>query len=430
MSGNQQRPNIVLVLADSMRARNISCLGYHRPTTPNIDRLAAVGVRFTNAFTAAPFTVASIASILTGVYPSVHKLEHYGQRLSSDLATLPELLGAVGYLTAGFVANPHINRESGLTRGWQTFSDGRPWYKRPRAFSRLVAWAENGRALNRQVRELLAQLDERPFFFLVFYNDSHVPFSVLPRLLLPLVSEKYHTPAFERQVYSDTELMQVLELYDQALRRADQAIGQLHELVCGAGHGDRTLFLISADHGEGLDRRPERAGHGRLYDNGIHVPLVASAPWLPAGQSVEQLVSTIDFAPTICELAGVPQAGQLQGYSFSALLRGDAPEVTRQSVVSEYHDCRCVRSERWKLIQRGPGIGGPASTPVTATELYDVAQDPAEEHNVAEQHPAIVAELAAALQRFAADNERPEHHPSEFEEDAIVVERLRGLGYI
>ena len=273
-TGKDRRPNIVLVLADSMRARSASCYGYGKRTTPYLDRLAAEGVRFANAFAQAPFTIASVASILTGVYPSVHQLQYYGQRLSNDLVTLPEILRKAGYYTAGFIANPHINLDSGLTRGFVYFTDGRPWYKRPRLMRYFVAWAESGRALNRCVKRVLRKaLENQPFFFFVFYNDSHVPFSGLPRLLLPLVGRKFHTPDFETYTYTDAELARVIELYDQSLQRADAYIGQLWRMTQGAGGGN-TVFIVSSDHGEGLDRRAERAGHGRLYENGIHIPLV------------------------------------------------------------------------------------------------------------------------------------------------------------
>lgn len=115
-SRHQRRPNIVLVLADSMRARSVVLRV--RPGDDTASR--SPRVQFANAFTVAPFTVASTSSILTSVYPSVHRLEHYGQRLANRLTTLPELLRAEGYYTAGFVANPHINPDAGLTRGFAT----------------------------------------------------------------------------------------------------------------------------------------------------------------------------------------------------------------------------------------------------------------------------------------------------------------------
>ncbi|HEX6386197.1 MAG TPA: sulfatase-like hydrolase/transferase, partial [Anaerolineae bacterium] len=354
---SHKRPNLVLVLCDSMRAGNVSAHGYHQRTTPNLDRLASKGMRFQNAFVQAPFTIASTASILTGVYPSVHRLESYGQRLDGRLDTLPELLRAAGYYTAGFVANPHVNPDSGLTRGFTCFTDGRPWYKQLPGVKRLSAWAESGKALNRRVQEVLPKIHDQPFFFFVFYNDSHVPFSDLPRILLPLAGRKFHSPDFESVSYTDEELARVVALYNRALQRADRRLGELYRLIQRSPHAADTIFLISADHGEGLDRRFERAGHGRLYENGIHVPLVIRAPKMAyAGKVVAELATSLDLSPTICELAGVKVPAQFQGNSLTPYLRNEASKQPRSHIISEYHDSRCVRTKEWKLIQRGAGI--------------------------------------------------------------------------
>ena len=423
--------NIVLVLADSMRTRNVSCYGYERRTTPRLDALAAEGARFANAFVQAPFTVSSVASILTGVYPSAHGLQHYGERLSDKLTTLPEQLQAAGYYTAAFVANPHINADSGLTRGFTYFTDGRPWYKRPRSMSRLVSWAENGRALNRHVERQLRTLNSQPFFFFVFYNDSHIPFSDLPRLFLPLVGGKFHSPDFETVSYSAAELARVVDLYDASQRRADRYIGQLYDIVQRMSQGLNTTFLISADHGEGLDGRFERAGHGRLYDSGIHVPLIISGTGISSpGAVVSEMVASLDLAPTVCELAGIDAAVQFQGTSLVPFIDQDASRPSHPYVVSEYHDSRSVRTAQWKLIQRGAGIGMLDSSDTTEIELYDVQRDSWEEENVAGQHPDVVAELSGLLAGFVADIAASVHSPSAFEEDEAVIERLRGLGYV
>lgn len=432
-NGSESRPNIILVLADSMRARNVSCYGYPHETTPNLDAMAARGMRFQNAFTVAPFTVASVTSILTGVYPSVHRLERYGQCLSDDLVTLPEILQAAGYYTAGFVANPHINPDAGLTRGFDYFTDGRPAYKRPRPMSRITAWAESGKALNRRVKAQLRKMDDtdHPYFFLVFYNDSHVPFSGLPRILLPLVGMKFHTPDFERIFYTDGELARVQDLYDQALQRADRCLGQLLESIRQATRSDNTVVIFSADHGEGLDRRFERAGHGRLYDNGIHVPLVVAASSISVqGQVVEDVVTTLDIAPTICDLAGVNKPQQFQGRSLSALMSGQSLPHVDSRVISEYHDSRAVRTSDWKLIHRGNGIAGARAAYGTAVELYHLAHDPGEDFNVADVHPVLRDRFLDELREFEAAVDESSLVPATFQRDNLTLERLRGLGYI
>lgn len=425
------RPNIVLIIADSMRARNVSCYGYRRSTTPNLDRLAAGGVRFTNAFTVAPFTVASTASILTGVYPSVHRLEYYGQRLSDNLVTLPQLLQNSGYYTAGFIANPHVNPASGLTRGLSFYTDGRPWYKRPALLRHFVNWSEGGENINRAVKEQLSRNNKRPFFFLIFYNDSHIPFSRLPRILLPFAGKKFHSPDFESATYTPEEVARVVDRYDSSLRRADHYLGRVVQMIEAAGQTDSTLFIVTADHGEGLDPRPERAGHGRLYDNGIHVPLVINGNWLSRpGLVIDKLVTSLDLAPTVFGLAGLTIPDQFQGKNLAPFLQEPQPGPLRKETISEYHDARCVRTAEWKLIDRTAGIGSTSTGNAGQAELYHLHGDPWEEENVVRKYPTVFTELSQRLSQFEVELFRNGYDPSTFDMDEGLMERLRGLGYV
>jgi arylsulfatase A-like enzyme len=112
------------------------------------------------------------------------------------------------------------------------------------------------------------------------------------------------------------------------------------------------------------------------------------------------------------------------------ILHEEASPPVHPYSVSEYHDSRCVRTADWKLIQRGAGIGVLGATTVTAVELYDVRRDPAEENDVATEHPDVVAELSDILRHFVSNMAGDRHAPSAFEEDDVMIERLRGLGYI
>lgn len=425
-----QKLNIVLVLADSMRASNVSCYGYERRTTPHIDRLAERGIRFRSAFVQAPFTIASIASIFTGTYASTHRVEHYGQRLNCHLLSFPELLRENGYYTAAFVVNPHINEETRLTQGFDYFTDVRPWYKRPAFMAPFVAWAESGRVINRRVREQITRQPKEPFLFFVFYNDSHVPFSDLPKALLPLVGKRFHTPDFENESYTEEELGRIVDMYDRALRRTDRYIGKLWAMFKKAGLIDNTLFMISADHGEGLDRRPGRGGHGRLYDSGIHVPLIVLTPNRKGqGVVVDDLVSSLDLAPTFLDVAGIEVSPQFEGKSLLPYFRGDSRDPDSY-VVSEYHDSCCIRTMRWKLIQHGVGISQALSETEPHSELYDLVADPHEGANVAAERPELVTDLRSLLNRALQEAKNKGRAPDQFERSNLVMKRLRGLGYL
>jgi arylsulfatase A-like enzyme len=253
----------------------------------------------------------------------------------------------------------------------------------------------------------------------------------LPRILLPLVGKKFHTPDFERIFYTDSEMARVQELYDQALRRVDRCLGQLLELIRQSSRGGDAVVMFSADHGEGLDRRFERAGHGRLYDNGIRIPLVIEASSISArGQVVEDLVTTLDIAPTICELASADVPQQFQGRSLRAAISGQPRLHVSSRVISEYHDSRAVRTSDWKLIHRGHGIAGARTAYGTAVELYHLAHDPGEDFNVADVHPVLRDRLLDELREFEAAVDESSLVPATFQRDNLTLDRLRGLGYI
>ena len=433
----QRMPNVVLVLVDCLRARNIGCYGYGVEDTPYMDRLAEGSFLFRKAFVQAPHTQPSIASILTSLYPSVHGVNKRENRFDARMIRMGEVLREAGYDTAAFVANPHINPKSGHLEGIQFFTDGCNWIKR-RSW-RLSRWGEDSSVLNGYFFNWFRRkrTPNQPFFAFIFYIDVHNPYTSLPNVFRRFLNTKLHYPDFTKNEYSDDEMEQLEQLHRKQVRKVDRSVGRLIRFLERQKAWDNTLLILTADHGEGLDRRPGHGSHGGLYEKGIHVPLIMSAPWLKAfPRMFDHLVASIDILPSILELLGLPECPQCQGRSFTPLLRGDAYEP-REYVAGEYNRNRYIRTGRWKYINNTGGILGPHPDwsnhreLLEFEELYDLEVDADEDRNVVRQvSEDLLARLRSLHHRFLGILQEQTFCAETYKMDEDVLQRLRGLGYI
>lgn len=377
-----QRPNIVLITIDTLRADHLGCYGRVAAITPSIDEAATRGMRFQHAFAHVPLTLPSHASILTGQLPPQHGVRDNGAfRLSAHSPVVTEILAGAGYRTAAFVSGFPLDSRFGLDRGFHLYDDrmlrgkpGRlPYVERPADRTTDVAceWLRQARA---------------PFFLWVHYFDPHAPYEPP----VPL-----HTGASP---------------YDGEIASVDREIARLLASV------DRlqTVVIITADHGEGLGDHGEDTHGLFIYDTTIRVPLII------VGQGIRPAVVSepamlIDIAPTILSLAGAPQPSELRGRVLLDPLpagRGIYAESLFGQLNCGWAPLRSIRFGNRKLID--------APTP----ELYDVDDDTGESHNLAPERPAEVSAMREKLDEFA-----PASDPAPVPIDRRTAERLRSLGY-
>jgi choline-sulfatase len=425
------RPDILLVTIDTLRADHCSAYGYDRPTTPRMDALARRGVHFEVAYAPMATTAPAHATLFTGLLPHWHGMVKNGLVLAPGHRLLARALGDAGYRTAAVVSSFVLDRRFGLDEGFASYDDrisGRDATLAPQKWQgvavdapfdrradetreRAVAWLrENGYLQRGRPR------DQPPFFLWVHFFDPHYPYDPPPahRERFPPVG-----PAtLDRQVAE----------YDAEIHFADEQLGGLLDALAASGGLERTVTVVTGDHGEGLMQHG-RMQHGlHLDEEAVRVPLVVHWPGGLDARRVERAVQLADLAPTLAELAGVPWTERLgQGRSLKAVMAGRAQldparEVflqrrryeSRLAVGEKY----ALRSGRWKYIE-GRAEG--------SFELYDLVADPLEQRNLLSSAPPDAATLPGRLARWV---EQAPAIPAAPAVDADAARKLRSLGYV
>ena len=415
------RPNVLVILVDTMRADRLSAGGGERLTTPNVDRLlAAPGVVAERAYAQAPWTLPSVISLLSGRSPG----EVIGsERGAFSLPRGPDVLAAafreMGYRTAGFVANATLHRGNGFDHGFQTF------YSPPSLDSGMLEL--HGDDVTRRASRWLQANDRQPFFLYVHYIDPHDPYEspltvagrsrFFPDYEGPLTGRHVHGIYLGKHQLSDPErdVAHLAALYDDEVLFVDQQIGLLVDGLPAAVAAD-TIFVFTSDHGEELD---DHGGwkHGRtLYEEQLRVPLVLrwDGRW-PAGGLLAAPVRLLDLAPTLIEAAGGEARPSWEGRNLEPYLEGrkNGSSGRPPIVYAQHFGSGPVRATAilgaWKLIlfdaetrfatdnEHEAILAKQELGRLERIELYDLADDPGEERNVSAVNPDMVRRLSAVI---------------------------------
>lgn len=379
-----ERPPIIFVCVDTLAAKNLSLYGYRRDTTPYLRSLAEEAVVFERCLTNSPWTMPSVFSTMTGLYPGAHQLEDepdatVGREaweqwyLSQNRWTLAECLRAAGYRTAGFVEHLWLTPRYGFPQGFDRYDFSACEFEAvdPRGGTRYVA----GKAL--------AWIDglppRAPFFLFLHTFDVHGPYSPEPPWKGrfhgdELFREGKELPAggmyntygavpgyvveaeYPGSVPATVDGGRVRAAYDEGVAMVD---GLLEEFLAGLrsrGILDRALLVVTADHGETMDRGPYFFGHGVLEEEVLHVPLLVRFPRsVHAGLRVEDTVQLVDLYPTLVDLVGVDPARRwLHGRSLLPLLRGVALPERAAFAEGGIHRQVTVELNGWRLVVRSP----------------------------------------------------------------------------
>lgn len=402
--GRDSRLNVILISMDTTRADHLSCYGHPVLKTPNIDRLAAEGVRFEKCIASAPITLPSHSSMMTGTHPFVHQVRDNGTfRLHDDNQTLAEVLFDQGYRTAAQVGAFVMNHSFGLDQGFGIYR----YVGASRALSAAgMAVSEiDAEHVTEGAIELLREIGSEPFFLFVHYFDPHQPYAPPERF-----GDQYYDPYMGEIAY------------------VDEQIGRLIEELARQGLDQNTLIVLTADHGESLGQHGEATHAFFVYDTTLRVPLIFRCPGLvPCGATVDSLVRSIDIAPTILRLVGAPPLTHAQGIDLSPAW--ETPEVElKLEAYSEtfytrynlgYSQLRSLHADGWKFIL--------APTP----ELYHLREDPAEARNAAGAWPERVEAMRARLRTLIETGPRVVQAGSARRQaDEEDLRRLAALGYV
>lgn len=396
--------NILLISLDTTRADHLGCYGHPKSITPNINRLAAEGTLFTQCTSVAPSTLPSHASLLTGMYPFIHGARVNGNfALPAENHTIAETLKEAGFGTGAQTAAMVLNREYGLSQGFDVYTDPRAVaVERPKPGGGPVRERRAADVADRAIQFVRDHRGERFFLFLHLF-DPHQPLD---------------PPEPLKKLFPNDPYLGEIAYVDQQLGRIFRELETLKL-------DQRTLIVLTADHGESREEHGEE-NHGLfVYDSTLSIPLILRCPgWIPTGRRADAQVRLVDIAPTILDLTGVEVPGDLSGLSLTGLIRGEtesgrpAYSETLASLYDYgYAPLRSLRQDGWKYIL-GP-----------KPELYHLASDPKETKNLIEAQPQRAAAMRAALETLISGggagirSTRRQPSPQERSE-------LAGLGYV
>ncbi|MEM9380856.1 MAG: sulfatase [Planctomycetota bacterium] len=426
---SDERPSVVLVVGDTLRADKLTCLGGPEGLTPYIDRIAASGARFDQARAHAPWTLPSVASLLTSLHPREHgaggRLTGF-TKLADDVRTVVASFQEQGYSTHAIVNVLFLDPDLfGVTREFDTVDE-----VAPRSNVEMRSAAETTRAALDWLDE---NADDGPFLLLVHYFDPHCVYAP-PRVFRERWAEEADRAsdwtfgtrpqmlAIRRgELTPEPRTIQRAQaLYDGEVSYLDAEIGRLDDGLAVRGLVDDTVFVLTGDHGEEfLDHAGFEHGH-TLYDELVHVPLIVRAPGRVDPTVVSSPVRHIDVAPTLLELCGLPPDPQFVGRSLVPLARGEAepPRATLAHGNMWALPRTSWTAEGWKLIVRDGA----------APELYHVAEDPRERTNLAEAQPERLASMRAELEAVESRMQALQRGEAA-DLDAQARDVLGGLGY-
>jgi arylsulfatase len=429
---------IVLITVDTLRADFGSRAGSFRTETPFLDRLAAGGVVFGSAYAPSSWTVPSMASLFTSLPPSSHgvtgewnEAQHSLEQkvLPASLTTLAESFQSAGYVTVGMPANLHLSHDLGFSQGFDYYAGQARFVTAPR-LNNKVRLGLTG-AFGDQWERIWKS---RKTFLWVHYFDPHFPYSArepwvtryapdfasdpsafaLPETW-PEMQHRYPHPG-------PADAARITPLYASEVSYLDDHLRHLSDQL--GLEDDDVLLIVTADHGEEFAEHGA-LGHGQgLHEELVRVPLLIRWPaGIAGGRRIDEPVSLLDVYPTLLDLAGLPSREGLLGKSLAGVLRGHVASRTApvfSELLPPQGDMRAVRDGHWRLIrQNGGGL-----------QLFDLATDPGEQHDVASERPDVVGRLDRLLtRREELQPPPPADAGTKTLYDPAVGEQMRALGY-
>ena len=448
-------PNIVLIVSDDQGYRDLGCFGSDEALTPNLDRLATEGVRLTNFYVAWPACTPSRASLLSGRYPQRcgiydmirNEAPDYGHKytpaeydvtferiggMDPREVLLPELLGGAGY-TCGIFGKwdlGSLKRYLPTARGFDDFygfvNTGIDYFTHerygvPSMYRNEQPTIEDRGTyctdlFRREAVRFVKQQQERPFFLYLPFNAPHNASSLDPKIRSAAqATDEYRAmyPDLQRKagfVERDFRYAKQAQVHNAASKRLeylasvscmDAAIGEVLDLLDERGIADNTIVIFFSDNGGsgGSDNSPLRGGKAQMFEGGNRVPCIVRYPGrIPAGQTSEAFLTTLELLPTLLKLANVnsPVDLKLDGHDMLPTLAGQAPSP-RSEMYWQRRDDKAARVGHWKWVESTRGNG-----------LFDLASDIGEKNDLSKSHPEKLAELKTRFQAWRSEMDAAE----------------------
>jgi arylsulfatase A-like enzyme len=440
-----EQPNILLITAGGLRPDHLGAYGYdiagEPEISPNIDALAARGVRFDRALAQAPWTEPSLASLFTSLYPSELGITCRAAiscqpHLDEQRLTLTEVLKAAGYHTRAYVTDPWLVPALGFAQGFdyfETVRSGEPFDEGPmrsRTLGRLLGCRRNSAAcrlflkghkllfdasipqgwggdrVNAKVTHFLELHGEERFFLWVHYTEALPPYDLEPPFrplpegplangeprLKSLGYWELGDPYTVREELYPLDDQGLTALYDGEVHRVDRLVGSLSGLLEGYGLTDRTVVVFASDHGQELAEHGGYTYGHSLYDEVLRVPLIVTEPGVSVpGAAIDTPVALLDLAPTLAQIAGTSLPSEAEGSSLVSSLRGEVLEgkpILSESLYRVPYELKALRQGDYKLIY---------NVDAGDFELYHLGLDPAEEQNIIQEESQVAKAMATVL---------------------------------
>lgn len=468
--------NIILIVLDAVRYDHLSCYGYKSETTPNIDSLAEEGALFENAYAPSSHTIESVPSLFTSCYPSTHNVKIVTSSIPQNLLMLPEIFKAYGYKTSLFSVNPFVSLSHGYNRGVDDFFGleenvikidktvlgfqllyfpiipmVQQMFKSILKFSYSLFLSEasfksvDPISVTQKVKQWLMDKREDPFFIYIHYDGGHTPYNP-PESYWRLFDPNYQgkpvsnftmgwgnfLPFLEGKQLPERDLDNMIARYDGEIFYHDYCLGQLFKHIEKLDLSDKTIIVITADHGEEFyEHNGWSHGHS-LFEETVHVPLIFWCPGLvPKAKRVLELVSLVDVFPTILTLCGVEEDFELpyaiDGVDLSPFILDIGHKPKLEFIFSEFYKgknfARCIRTENFKAIDIRFGLKNKKM-------LFDLERDPRERNNIYDEKKQVGRELFKKIDILVKRAEERSFKPQKAIADEKLKEWLRTLGYI
>jgi len=399
-----EKPNVIVVTIDTLRADHLGCYGYAAAQTPTIDALARAGVRFTHAYTPVPITLPSHSALFTGSFPMATGMHDFsGNKLPTSSVTLAKVLRDQGYTTAAFIGAAVLDSRFGLNQGFETYFDYFDFSRLDETSLDLIE--RRGDVVVDEVLSWLKRPPRRPFFLWVHLYDPHFPYTP-PE---PYASRFRAHP------------------YDGEIAFADAQLGRLMAALKDQRIYDQALIVLAGDHGEGLGEHGEKTHGFFIYNSTLHVPLIFKTPGA-VPRVVEDEVSLVDVMPTILQALKAPIPAAVQGRSLLSQIGGQ-PGAAPSSLYAEtylpllhfrWNQLRSLQSRGMKYIDAPtPEIYNTRADPRELKNLYTSRQSLG--HEMGDRLNGLVRRLTPASGAAGAGSELT---------DPALLERLKSLGYV
>ncbi len=440
--------NIVLITIDALRADHLSCYGYNRNTSPNIDKIAEKGIIFKNATATSSWTAPSMASLFTSVYPINHgvlhgmsykkdKTIHKQEVFSDELTTLAELLKEYGYTTIGLASNLHLSEKFGFARGFDFFGC-LPFVPADSVNGIICRWGDE-----------IKKYDK--YFLWIHYIDPHYPYSSREPWINNYLSEEsmlqfsnlsdmspWDLAVLHNKLKKDNQELSkqmmtmlkknILARYDSEINYVDSYIG---ELIQTFDQDDNTIIIITSDHGEEFFEY-DYVGHGNnLHHETTHIPLIIKLPSSYKKGIVEKNISLVDVMPTILHTLNITAPDQTLGQSywekkgvlhwFEKIFLSKNPAEYKFAELDNWHTLKSIVTPEWKYIYDYKD---------NTEQLYNIKSDPMELNNLADKKAKQCNKLRKQLFKWVSNSKKypttkisPKLSPEE-------KEKLKELGYI